>query len=529
MNKRLWLFWLGVTGLTVLLYYRTFNYYFFQDDFYLFNMSRASNLKEVWGVFRLIPGVTFYRPVSMLVFYNLMSKIVGYSSVGYHLLGLGLHLINAMLIYVLVNKLAKNKPLSLLVSFFYAVSANHYITLAWVAAFHYLLGLFWGLIAWLSFIKGIENKKLGWFLGSIGFYILAILSEQIMVSLPLLIIAGVMIMAPKAKQLFYKFWWYFISLILINGLYLALRFLLIKVPINETYQVAVDLRVLKNIFWQGLWSLNVPEDIKYQMVSFFRINPKFVTDFPVANKLVWLFFAGNLTLGWLIPGVIILTKKLRELVSDKWLIKQILFGIAWFILALLPGIWFPDHQYPYFATLAGIGLLIVLLSPVSWLMSVNSNGGNKRRWVGYSLLLALTWYGASLINFEFTQKIHWIKDRQEVSRTYLQLIKNQFPEPESGTTIVLPGAKKIIKHALMNDEAAFFLYGDKQVHLDYADFEPPEECGLIREERLKKIKLLYPMEETDALYRLYQDCLERNKIFFLEKSEKTESTLFHIN
>ncbi|MFH2062145.1 MAG: hypothetical protein ABIJ43_04100 [Candidatus Beckwithbacteria bacterium] len=525
MKLKLLVYWFIIFSLVIFLFKPILNFYFFQDDFYHFRMSQAYDLLQVLKKFIPIKTAAFYHPLSRLIFYCALPKIFMFNQYYYHLFGLGLFLVNLVLIYYLIKKITKSDQLSLLTSFFYGTNANHYISLTWVAAYHYLLGTFFGLISLLMFIKGLYEKKGKYLFLSFVCILLGLLSEQMTMVIPWLIFAYILLMVKQRKIIIIKHRWFLLSLFGIYLAYFGFRFLYIKIPQIETYQISFDLRVLKNFFWHILWILNIPENFKYQMVSFFKVNPEFTANFKEVNLKIWVGLVLNLSLSFLIPLALLLLDKTKGKIKDNLVLNRMLFGIIWFTISLLPAIFFPSHQYPYYLSIAGIGFLFFFLSPVSWLFEKFKS----RLMLGYLIIICLVWYITSIINFQFTNSIHWIKDRQEVSRTYIEMIKEQFPEPKPGTTIILYGAKKIIKHALMNNEAAYFLYQNNNVSLDYSDFEPPKECLEIERKRIKKIEMQANLTEIEVLYQKYQECLTKNKIYFLKKSSITNSTLFNIN
>lgn len=61
----------------------------------------------------------------------------------------------------------------------------------------------------------------------------------------------------------------------------------------------------------------------------------------------------------------------------------------------------------------------------------------------------------------------------------------------------------------MNNEAAFFLYGNLDVKLAYKYFKIPDECLLIKEQEKTYIENLHLLNQQ------YQACLRKYKIFFL--------------
>ena len=80
----------------------------------------------------------------------------------------------------------------------------------------------------------------------------------------------------------------------------------------------------------------------------------------------------------------------------------------------------------------------------------------------------------------------------------LPKIKEQFPNPESGTTIVLPEGGEL-RFSLMNNEAALFLYKGLDINLNYKTFTTPDECS------------------RAISTQQFEECLRKYKIFFLKK------------
>jgi hypothetical protein len=496
MKKETLAFWLLVFSLTLFLFYPTLKYYFFQDDFYLFRISQITNLTQFFKLFIPPKDVTFYRPVSDLIVYFLGYKIFGQKAVYYHWFGLMIHGFNTILIYFLIKKISKLKPLAYLCSFFYALSANHYMALSWVAAYHYLIGTSFALLSFLCFLKGVEEKKHQQLLFSLLLGLVAILSEQIIIVLPWLILLYLFLFIKKPKKTLLNNYWYFLGFVALSLFYPIFRFFAVRIPFEASYTVSFDLQSLRTLFWHLLWALNVPEEFKYQLISFFRINPKFINDFYEVNKKVWNLLWANLLLVYATPFVLLLIKQLKKKTKMWFPGKISLFGLIWFLIALLPVMFFPLHQYPYFLTLASIGWFMFFLSPLAWL--IKNYLSKSRTLYLYIFLIGGIWFYSSLVNFRFTQSIHWIKDRQAISQSYLGKIREQFPKPEPGTTIVIRKKDEIIINSLMESEASFFLYGNTNARLVYSDFEVPKECLGLK-----------------VATKQYQDCLRKNKIFFL--------------
>ncbi len=506
--------------LSFFLYAPLLKFYFFQDDFFHFRTSEAKNIKEVLMFFSGKSDLMYYHPISIQLFYFLARKAFGLNPFPYHLFGLGLHFVNIILIYILISKLNRYKSnyFSLITAFFYGVSGIHFMVLSWVGAYHYLFGAFFSLLSFIFFINGVQKNRNIYYISSFFVFILALLSEEL--SLPilfLLFLYPIFFLKKKLKWSFKK-WFIYLPFLITTGSYLYYRLLVITLPIHihESYRFSFDFRVvIKSFFWQLLWSLNVPEEFKYQMISFSKLNPKFVSDFYSLNQKVWCFLLINIFFVYLFPLFLVFRQKLAKL-KISFYFKSSLFGLLWFILGLLPAIFFPLHQYPYFLTIASIGFYMFFLSPLACLLEIYR--GKRSIILGFLLLVCSFWVYSSFINLRFTESIHWISDRAKASKTFITALKEQFPQPAFGSTIVLPVDTKTIEgeilvNAFMNNEVSNVLYRDLGVRLLYQDFIVPDECIMISEE----MKLIRPgNEEYQRLKTKNDSCLTDHKIFFLK-------------
>lgn len=508
MSKKIIFFWLLNISLIFFLYNQSLKLYFFQDDFFLFKISLAKDIKSLLNFFIGRNDVIFYRPLSMQLFYFLGRKIFGLNAFFYHLFGLSLHLLNVYLIYFLIYKISKIKLLALLSAFFYGTSGIHFMALSWVAAFHYLFGTCFFLLSFILLIKNLEKSKKLFLFFSILLYIAALLSEELVIFLPFLLVLYCLFFLNLHNKKILKIGTIFLPFFILVIIYIFYRLVVVPIHFEDTYRIYFDFRAGKNAFWYILWMLNIPEEFKYQMISFFRINPKFIIDFYSTNKLVWELFIINIFLIYVFPLTILLSKKSYRIIRIR-LVKLSFFGLSWFLFSALLIVFFPFHQYPYLLTISSIGFYIFFLTPITFLLSFNKVKAGIC--LIYLVTIGSCWSTASLTNIRFTEKIHWIVPRANLSRIYMNKIKSQFPKLPPESTLVLP-KNKVLQHALMNSEAAFIIYNDLSIKLAYGDFPVPKMCEVIM------TKKKYSLEELPKIQLLYNQCLKDNNIYFLNNS-----------
>src|SRR3989344_3503122 len=87
-----------IIGVSFVLYYSNLNYFFFQDDFFEINISRASNLNEYFNFFKFRNDIIAYRPISLQNYFFLSQAIFGLNPFGYRIVTFVLFFLSAILI-----------------------------------------------------------------------------------------------------------------------------------------------------------------------------------------------------------------------------------------------------------------------------------------------------------------------------------------------------------------------------------------------------------------------------------------------
>ena len=133
-------FFVLIFGLNLLLFYPTFSIFFAADDFYVLNKVQVGNIVEFLKLFLPIKEVVYYRPLGIQFYFFITQKIFGLNPFIFHTISFIFHFLNTFLIYKIVRKLSKNEIIAYLTCFFWATSAIHYLSLAWIVNFSYKIG-----------------------------------------------------------------------------------------------------------------------------------------------------------------------------------------------------------------------------------------------------------------------------------------------------------------------------------------------------------------------------------------------------
>ena len=132
--------------------------------------------------------VTLYQPITVLSF-ALNYHFTGTSPIPLHIVNLGFHLINILLVFILFNNLFKKPILALLISFFFAVHPMNVEAVTWVSARSSTMYACFYLLSLIFYIKYITGKQQIHILFiSLFFFVLSLFCKVQAVTLPLLLL-----------------------------------------------------------------------------------------------------------------------------------------------------------------------------------------------------------------------------------------------------------------------------------------------------------------------------------------------------
>ncbi|MBI4527959.1 MAG: tetratricopeptide repeat protein [Deltaproteobacteria bacterium] len=172
------------------------NEFVFDDRRYIVNNSWVKSLDTLPEIFiagyRSTPreaGGFYYRPLSTAT-YAINYALGGFNPIGYHLVNLILHFGVTLAVYRLALLLGYSCPAALAGASLFAVHPIHTEAVTWVVGRAELLMSLGVLLALLWYIRGSASGrlKLGYVLASWGAFVLALLSKEQALMLPLLVI-----------------------------------------------------------------------------------------------------------------------------------------------------------------------------------------------------------------------------------------------------------------------------------------------------------------------------------------------------
>lgn len=152
----------AVALLAALAYRKAAQSYFLSDDFVLINMARAFHASTEAGKYAVMfthgGGDGFFRPLGYLSLFWTWPW-AGLDPARWHAIAVGLHMVNAVLVYVLAAAMGWTRAGAWLASALFAIDAAHPEAVAWVAGRFDVLAALFVLAALIAFVRLWEQPS----------------------------------------------------------------------------------------------------------------------------------------------------------------------------------------------------------------------------------------------------------------------------------------------------------------------------------------------------------------------------------
>lgn len=436
------------------IFYPSLKYFFFQDDFLHLKTTIIGNFSDFLSFFKPPEEAIYYRPLSLQIYFFLTQLIFGLKPIFFRLIAFIFFLMNVFLVKKLITKLTKNIFIGFSVSFLYGISSCHFITLFWICEFSLILGMFFFLLSLLCY-----PRKLSWLFFSLG-----LLSHELIIILPVLLFFYWLIFKKDNIKNLTPF-------LIIGFLYLVFRFIIFPIPLKGTYSPVLNIKTLNIFLWYFLWSLNLPEELKYQAFSSILIRKEFILTF-LNDCLIWgAFLLVIFIFSFILPffnfeqnsGLQARSKKnfarkkyimdirvLRFIIKKPGVPKEtkkiLLFGLLWFLIAVFPLLLTPFHQYPMYLIFALPGLYLIL---ISWVFL------NLKK--SLIALFLVSFFFVSFKTVRFTEKTHWVvREANQAER----IINKGKTYPNDKKTVFFLNDDPELKAALNDQDALKVFFGE---------------------------------------------------------------------
>jgi len=395
------------------LYRDSFSAYFFQDDWFTLRISQAKSIFDILGFFIPRGDVIYYRPLGMQIPFWLLRSLFGISSLPFHILTMMTHFLNIILVFFLVRLLQKRNMMALIISFLYGTSSVHYIPFFWSSTYPFVLGPTCFLISSILLLLYLKNRIMSYYYLSIIIFILSLLVSEMTIVSPLLFFFYFLILEKEKRSRL------LLPYFIFGAIMFFLRVIFFPLSASGYYQLGLGKYLLNNLEGYLLWSFSWPEEMKAQLVNFFTINPQFIKDFGFYFRIFTATLFINLLLFYILPLIVTFKRKKKEAFN------VFLFGILWFIIGLLPVIFFPRHAFSYYLPISLLGLLFSSIYLFNELFSVIYS---RYKLFAYLLvfILLINWLVISTVTIDFNANVHWAPRRAKISLRLVEQAKKSY-------------------------------------------------------------------------------------------------------
>lgn len=439
---------------TLVLFSPALYYYFFQDDWFHLSISDAQNIKDFKNFFVFRTDIIAWRPVSKQIFFFLIINVFKFNSFIPHLIIFSFHLFNVFLIYKIVKKVLNNSLNAIITAFLYSTASFHFTTLAWISAGELTIGTFFYLVASFMILNYFSTKKVLHYAVAIVAFILCLGSTEFAVTWPLFI-ALLLLLSHKPKSKLINCLKPLLIPVFLILVYLGLRLLIYKAPVNDNYEISFGPNIIKNFLWYNVWLVNIPEDVRTHI----RLLPFVISeDLNVGRE--YLLLIG-------ISLVIFLSLILRRFISlfNKSTLYLLLSTFAFLFFSLLPVLIFPNHISAHYLLIPSIGTYIFL----GYILSKNYSKSSNKQHLLFVIFTCSCWFLLSFSSLALTKKINWIPGEQSLSKNLTSEIKKIYPYLPSYSSLLVYDSDLKIKHALMDQYALQVLFNDETIKTIYTD------------------------------------------------------------
>jgi len=445
--------------LTAIVFAGTLRFDFVYDDFpqILFNpFIRAWHFVPQYFVSSVgkqmspfAPG-NYYRPL-FLVLLRASYSVFAKGPLGWHLVALVLHLLVTWLVYVLVKRMTGQFTLAWLSALIFGVHPIHHEVIAWVSATTESLFAIMFLAAFLAYLQSREKARPFWTAVSCSLYVLALLSKETGIVLPLLVFAYDWIgYAPAQGEPRPEYARRFKSSFGAAAVYLPIAFLYLFVRNRILAGLGHSLAPVSF----GTWLLTLPSILVFYLRHWF---------FPVGlSESYDLFYQPN----WSLVHVLLPLSVLAVLGAAIWILrkrmdaKTVGYAMAWMVIPLLPAldtfVFRADelvHDRYFYVPSIGASLLIALII---------ERAGKTRRGLfgqpfhvvgaGFALAVILAFLAARATSF-------WVDDYTLFSRAHQIAPWNGTAMTNLAAELIdrndLSGAETILEMGYRNDPTDF--------------------------------------------------------------------------
>jgi hypothetical protein len=408
-----------------LVYGPSLRFFFSQDDFVF--LARAASITSWEDLARLFTAPDhFYRPVPRVAMFVAQLRLFGLNAQAFHLVSLGFHTLNAVLLFLLCRRLHMTKLLAGLSGLLYISHPVSFLAVYWVSGIQDLCVTVFVLFSLLLHIHSAETQNCLWWAFSLLMYGLALLSKEMAATFPILFI---LVESTRMWQTGRR-----------PGLrHIARRSLGYGVLLGF-YLLVRSRKATSLISSEGPYAWNfAPRTVLGNLCTYF-CDTLYICDWLRAtpHRAMWVCLL-------LLTALVVLfwrSRRSRPVIT---------LGIGWFLLSLSPVLFLSQQVYSFYAYLPLVGMVMVLASLVSALLEGIRHQVHRldisrqpifhlAKGVLPSLLLAIwLWFSASQIRATEAKDPAGIISKSVLARRAITDVQALCPELPAESTLYVVG------------------------------------------------------------------------------------------
>ena len=367
------LIFLFLISLSVLAVYQKALFNFFaQDDFILINQFSQSNLildlKNVFG----LPTVTHWRPIHNLYFF-LAGNLFAKNYVGYHVLTLIFHIGASFLIYKTAYLLLKNRTASVTAGIFYGIHPAHFISLFWISGGATVIGFFFLIASFYSYLINKRGLSLVLFLMSI------LASEAMLIEVVIILVWEILMKGQRLDKGFLA------KIGLVSFVFALLRFAVLTPKVTfDIYKIEFSTKIIASLRYYFLRIAGFAEVASDQISTFIL--------------LAWLVLIGGLLINNL---------------QKKKSYQLALFSILIIVLGLFPFVLIPTHLSPHYMNVSVFGLAMLVAITL------------RHRAPIVAVVVLVFFALITVSNINLIKNNNWVIKRSNLAKTYISQIEQK--------------------------------------------------------------------------------------------------------
>jgi len=447
-----------LTACTVMAYGRSVHVFFSQDDFVF--LARAAGVSSAGGLVRSLAAADhFYRPVPRVALFVAELRLFGLNASGFHLVNLGLHTGNVLLLFLLCRRLSGSTLLAGLAGVFFAAHHVPFLAIYWVSGAQDLCMVFFLLLSLHLCLRWLEVRRSLLWAAALLAFAFALLSKEPAVTFPLIVLLFAFIWQrqPGTSARTRQFLWCASRYAVVLCLYLLVR----------------SQKATESIQAEGpyAWALS-PGTVLNNLYTYL-CDALGVRD--------WLAVAPQRA-AWVCGCVLALVAV--TFVASRRYRAPIALGLAWFAISLLPMLFLTQRAYSYYAYLPLAGMAIVVGSlvaaPLERIFAGGWSGVPMRRIAGGAFVslcvVCWLWFSAGQIRAATEQDPAGILSKSVVARQVSAEVQSLYPTLPTGSTLYVEGLTERNAWAVGNGDM-FRLYYPGVVVVVVPEGETSETVG----------------------------------------------------